>query len=188
MIFLCTTKKHDLVEVSWGGRAVVAELRRTARRVLRVEVRPPGQLVVFAPLDAEKAELIQRLSKKGAWIFRELDRMDATPASTPERRYVSGETHLFLGNQYRLSLEQGADPFVRLSGTRMVATLRNVDDHAQCRRLLSAFYALSARAIFRERLDIVVAPFERKGLKRPFWSSERWQSDGAAILRRGASY
>jgi predicted metal-dependent hydrolase len=168
------------IEFSWGGRAAVAELRRSDRRVLRIEVRPLGKLVVFAPLDAEPDAISQRLQRRGAWIFRELDRALALPAVTPERRFVSGETHLFLGSQYRLAIELGDDAHVRISGGRLVVTTRRIDDQAQCRRLLSAFYALSARKIFRERLELVAVPFVRKGLKRPSLvirkMSKRWGS------------
>ena len=173
-------QESQKIEVFWGGRAAVGEIRRTARRVLRIEVQPLGKLVVFAPFDAVDAEIYERVSRKAAWIFRELDRVSSLPVVTPERRFVSGETHLFLGNQYRLALEQGDEGYVRISGTRLIVTLRNVDDQAQCRRHLSAFYALSARRIFRERLDYVAAPFIRGGLKRPKLvirkMSKRWGS------------
>lgn len=162
-----TELEYQKIEFSWGGRAAVAELRRTARRVLRVEVRPLGKLIVFAPLDADSAAIVDRLIRKGAWIFHELDRALALPAVTPERRFVSGETHLYLGNQYRLALEQGDEGCVRISGTRLIVTTRSVDDQAQCRRLLTAFYAISARKVFQERLETVAAPFLRKGMKQP---------------------
>ena len=167
MILAMTEPEHQRIEVSWGGRVAVAELRRTARRVLRIEVKPLGKLVVFAPLDAEDAKISDRLSRKAAWIFRELDRALALPAVTPDRRFVSGETHLFLGSQYRLALEPGDEGHVRIAGARLIVTARNIDDQAQCRRLLTAFYAVAARKVFQDRLDAVAAPFLRKGLKRP---------------------
>jgi predicted metal-dependent hydrolase len=155
------------VEVFWGGRSAVAELRRTGRRVLRIEVQPLGKVVVFAPFDAEDAEISNRVSRKAAWIFRALERASALPAITPERRFVSGETHLYLGSQYRLALEEGTEGSVRISGPRLIITARNIDDQAQCRRLLRAFYAIAARKVFKNRFETVVVPFLRKGLKRP---------------------
>jgi predicted metal-dependent hydrolase len=160
-------RKSEQIEFTWGGRAAVAELRRSDRRVLRIEVRPLGKLLVFAPLDAELEAITKRLHRRGAWIFRELDRVQALPAMTPKRRFVSGETHLFLGAQYRLAIEQGEDAHARISGTRLLVITRNISDQAQSSRLISAFYEISARKIFRERLDLVAAPFVRKGLKQP---------------------
>ena len=179
----------ERVEVEWGERRAVAELRRSARRVLRIEVRPSGDVVVIAPEGENLGTIQDRVTKKGAWIFREIDRVATRPSVTPERRFVSGETHLLLGKQYRLSIEQGDDPQVRVEGSRLHVLVRRVDDQAHCRRLLVAFYALTARGVFSERLDAMIPPFIRKGLQRPSMvvrqMSKRWGSytpNGRIIL------
>lgn len=157
----------EQIPLKWGGRQVVAELRRTDRRVLRIDVQPTGQVVVFAPR-GEALDVVQaRLTDKRGWIFREIDRIDARPSVTPARRYVSGETHLLLGRQYRLSIEQGNDPRVVIEGTRLNIVARRTDDQAHYRRLLTAFYARTAREVFKERLEAMLPPFTRKGLGRP---------------------
>jgi predicted metal-dependent hydrolase len=171
---------HEQIEIGWGERRTFAELRRTARRILRVEVQPSGGVVVFAPYGEPVDAIRERVKRKGAWIFRELDRILARAAATPERRLVSGETHLLLGRQYRLSIEKSDNAHVRIEGSRLNILARRVDDPAHCRRLLTAFYALTARAVFRERLDAVIPPFARKGLDTPKLlvreMSKRWGS------------
>jgi len=93
---------------------------------------------------------------------------------------VSGETHLLLGKQYRLSIEQGDDPQVQIDGSRLKILVRQLDDQAHCRRLITAFYAIRARGVFRERLDAMAPPFVRRGLVKPaliIWQmSKRWGS------------
>lgn len=170
----------DHLEISWGGRTAIVQLRRSNRRMLRIEVRPSGELVVFAPQDADAETIAQRLQRKGAWIFRELDRVSTLPALTPERRFVSGETHLVLGRQYRLSIESADEAFVYVNGSRLVVFARRADDHAHIRRLVESFYAITARRAFAERLDVLVPSFARKGLQRPSLvvrkMSKRWGS------------
>lgn len=168
------------IELAWGERRAIAELHRTSRRVLRVEVRPSGVVAVFAP-SGEALDIVQnRVKKKGAWIFRELDRIASRPSVTTERHFVSGETHLLLGKQYRLSIEQGDDPQVQIDGSRLKVLVRRPNDQAHCRRLITAFYAITARKVFRERLDAMVPPFVRRGLLRPPLivrrMSKRWGS------------
>ena len=171
---------HEQIEISWGQRRTLAHLRRTERRVLRIEVQPSGAVVVFAPTGEPVDAIRDRLKRKGAWIFRELDRISARPVTTPERRLVSGETHLLLGRQYRLSIEESDDAYVLVQGSRLNIKARRVDDQAHCRRLLSAFYTLTARAVFRERLDAVIPPFTRKGVRTPILvvrrMTKRWGS------------
>lgn len=174
------TNDCEQIEVGWGERRTVAALRRTTRRVLRIEVRPSGAVVVFAP-SGETFDTIQdRVKRKGGWIFRELDRISTRPSVTPDRHFVSGETHLLLGKQYRLSIELADDPGVQIEGSRLKVLVRRLDDQAHCRRLITAFYAIMARGIFRERLDAMAPPFVRRGLLRPALvirrMSKRWGS------------
>jgi hypothetical protein len=124
-------------------------------------------VVVFAPSGECLAAIQYRVKKKCAWVFREIDRIGTRPSATSDRHFVSGETHLLLGKQYRLAIEQGSDPQVRIDGARLKVLVRRLDDQAHCRRLITAFYAIMAREVFRERLDAMVPPFMRRGLQRP---------------------
>ncbi len=168
------------IEICWGERRVIAELLRTDRRALRIDVRPTGEVAIFAPAGEEIDEIQSRARRKGAWIFAQIDTISQRPKVTPKRRFISGETHLLLGRQYRLSIEQSDDPHVRLEGGRLVICARAPDDQPHCRRLLQTFYKLRAREVFRQRFEIVVEPFVRKGLKRPSLvirpMSKRWGS------------
>lgn len=170
----------EQIEICWGERRVIAELLRTDRRALRIDVRPTGEVAIFAPAGEEIDEIQSRARRKGAWIFAQIDTISQRPKVTPKRRFISGETHLLLGRQYRLSIEQSDDPHVRIEGGRLVICARAADDQPHCRRLLQTFYKLRAREVFRQRFEIVVEPFVRKGLKRPSLvirpMSKRWGS------------
>lgn len=157
----------EQIEICWGERRVTAELTRTVRRALRIDVRPTGEVIVFAPVGEGIEEIRTRAHRKGAWIFAQIDTIAQRPKVTPERRYISGETHLLLGRQYRLSVEESEDPHVRIDGGRMVIAARAPDDQPHCRRLLQTFYRLRAREVLRQRFEIVLEPFIRKGLRRP---------------------
>ena len=170
----------EQVEISWGGRRILAELRRTRRRVLRVEVRPAGNVVVIAPCGVEMEAIQQRVKRKCPWIFREMDRIASRPAVTPTRHFVSGETHLLLGKPYRLSVEQSDQPEVRIDGTRLRLLTPQPGNSSECSELMKAFYTSTARTVFRERLDALAPPFLRKGMTYPslviLAMSKRWGS------------
>ncbi|MQW87802.1 M48 family metallopeptidase [Sinorhizobium saheli] len=162
--------RHPLVEqieIRWGERQTVAELLRVERRALRIDVKPTGEVAIFAPAGENLDEIQRRAQRKAPWIFAQLDAISRRPNATPQRRFVSGESHLLLGRQYRLSIEQSDDPHVWLDGGRLVIGARCIKDQPHCRRLLQAFYVLRAREVFRQRFDIVSEPFLRKGLNRP---------------------
>jgi hypothetical protein len=44
---------------------------------------------------------------------------------TPRRQYLTGETHLYLGRQFRLQIKQSETPDVRLIGDRLVPRRRS---------------------------------------------------------------
>lgn len=161
------TADPQTIEVRFGDRRVLASVRRSERRYLRIDVDPNCSVVVTAPADARIEEIERRANRRGAWIFGKIDRMASRPPRTPARRFVSGETYLFQGRQYRLAIETAVESGVWLDGGRIVIGVRRIDDQAHCRRLLTAFYALEARSVFRERLDAIFPPFERRGLNKP---------------------
>jgi predicted metal-dependent hydrolase len=162
-----TGNLNEKIDLVWGQRTQTVELRRTNRRVLRVEVKPAGEVVVHAPTGEPLDAVKSRLNRKCPWIFRELDKIAGRPVLTPPRHFVSGETHLLLGKSYRLSLERSESAGISVEGDRLRIMTPDIDDGAECRRLLMAFYVSEARSIFRDRLEAMAPPFLRKGLELP---------------------
>jgi predicted metal-dependent hydrolase len=153
--------------IAWGDLEIRYELRRHNRRKLRIDVSPSGQVVVVAPVDASEADISERLRKRAPWVLGVLGDIAARPRPTPERRFVSGETHLYLGKQYRLAVEHGAEREVRIDGGRMVVVQSKTDGVDRIRRQMTAFYRVQARAEFPRRLLAMLPAFEQRGLKRP---------------------
>jgi predicted metal-dependent hydrolase len=174
------TQGGERIELCWGERRKTAELRRSSRRILQIEVRPSGDVIVFAPADAALEALASRLKRKCGWIFRQLDAVESRKPLTPLRHFVSGETHLLLGKPYRLSVEEAQTPEVRIEGLRLRLFTPDPQGLIACQRLLFDFYASMARQVFRERLAAMAPPFLRKGMKMPGLlirpMSKRWGS------------
>ncbi len=66
--------------------------------------------------------------------------------------YVSGETHLYLGRQYRLKIKSSAAEWVKLKGSFLHVATAKRDDAAQVELLLNDWYRKHARVIFQTRL------------------------------------
>ena len=175
-----TTELKERIEVSWGERRKTAELRRTQRRVLRIDVKPSGDVVVYAPAGEPVEAVDEKLRRKAPWIFRELGKIESRPVVTPARHFVSGETHLFLGKAYRLSLETAECSNVSVEGGRLRITTPHAEDGAECQHLLMAFYTDAAKSVFRDRLTVMAPPFIRRGLELPAlvirMMTKRWGS------------
>jgi len=164
-----------------GEETLSYTLRRTGRRrTVGIFVEPNQQLVVLAPASADTARVEQMLRRRLPWIRRQRRALDALPPPPAPRLWVSGETHRYLGRQYRLRLVTGAERSVRLLGGYFVVTVPDTGNRAAVRRLMEAWYREHAKALLRERvrrvlgattwLDVEIPPIAIRAL------SHRWGS------------
>lgn len=130
-------------------------LRRTSRRTLGITVEPDGSVVVTAPADADLAHVESILRRRRNWIRRRLSDVAARPPAPREREWVSGETHRYLGRQYRLRVRRG-DPAVHLVGAFFRVTVQEPPDTARVQKLMERWYLDHARRTFDRRLTDLV--------------------------------
>jgi predicted metal-dependent hydrolase len=83
---------------------------------------------------------------------------------TPPRRYVSGETHRYLGRQYRLTVSAGTPESVKLTRGRLHIYTADKDHPERVRQLLDDWYERQARRIFPERLQAVLPRMQPLGV------------------------
>ena len=169
----------DLI-ARWGEMNLPFSVKRSDRRTLRIVVSPDGSVAAYAPDQATDDEIVARVSRRGGWIKRELLRCERWRPRTPARQYLSGETHLFLGMQYRLVVTGEGAPNVRLDGDRIVLAVRENSEYVHRRTLLRHWYGLQSHRVFPERLEATAPPFLRMGVARPRLiiraMSQRWGS------------
>lgn len=143
-------------EVSLGGEVRRYRLRRSARRTLAITVEPGGALVVTAPEGASMAQVETALRRRREWVRRRTREVAALPPPPLPRAWVSGETHRYLGRQYRLRLATGAPSTVRLSGKWFLVTVPEPGNPTQVRRAMERWYLVHARETFARRMEALV--------------------------------
>lgn len=92
--------------IEYGGHRIDFAVVRRRRRTLEIAVEPDATVVVAAPLDAPIEAIVEKVRKRAPWIQRQQSFFSQFMPRTPERRYLAGETHLYLGRQYRLKVVQ----------------------------------------------------------------------------------
>jgi predicted metal-dependent hydrolase len=172
------------LRADWGGTSIPFTLRRSARRTIRISVAPDGSVSVLAPEHATDEQILTRVARRGGWIVRRFREFERWRPRTPPRRYVPGETHLFLGRQHRLRLECSSLENVLIRGDRIIICLPEPNDPERCRALLESWYAARCREVFPERVAVVAPPFLRLGVGYPSLvvrrMTRRWGSLTAA--------
>jgi predicted metal-dependent hydrolase len=141
--------------------------RYSDRATMAITVFPDGAIRVIAPRATSQEEVETRLRKRARWLIRQLFHFEQFRPRAPERRYVGGETHLYLGRQYRLKLHKGVQEEVKLKGGLLHIT---VPDHRRPRtvkRLVQGWYRDKGRARITERFAVISARFVKMGCQPP---------------------
>ena len=153
--------------IQYGETTIEYDLTYAPRKTLAIHVYPDLRVSVVAP-EATAMEAIEaRVRKRASWILRQQRELDLYLPHTPPRQYVSGETHRYLGRQYRLKIVTSDQERVKLErGYLYVFTPMKADrEHVQA--LVEAWYRKQAQRVFTERLEALLPRFERLTLPSP---------------------
>lgn len=128
------------------------ELRRSDRKTLEIGVHPEGKVIVVAPNNAAIAKIEEKLEKRIPWISRHLEQTQSLFIPQP-KRWIAGETHRYLGRQYRLRIHDGDSISVRLKGAFFEITVSDRRDINSIQNAMETWYRQRAQPIFQQRLD-----------------------------------
>ena len=164
------TERHDM-RVS--GLAI--HIVRKDIKNLHLGVYPPhGRIRVAAPVGVSNDAVRRAVIDKLPWIRKQRVKF-ATQARQSQREMVSGESHFFMGQRYRLRVvKDNAPNLISLtSNTTMTMRVRPDSTRAQRERVLREWYRRELKALVPALLD----KWERKlGVKTTFWGIKRMRT------------
>lgn len=128
--------------IQFGSRTINFRLEYSERKSLGITVTPDMEVLVKAPVDASIEKVKEKIKKKAPWIIKQQSFFLSFQPKTTERKYVSGETHLYLGRQYRLQVQLGNEESVKLTGKFIEVTAR---EKSRARALLNDWYLQHAK-------------------------------------------
>jgi predicted metal-dependent hydrolase len=167
----------------YGTAVIEYTLRRSARRTLSISVHAEGVSVV-APEGVDAQAVDERVRRRARWILRQQRRFEELKPRTPERRFVGGETHRYLGRQYRLKVEACVHDRVRLLHGRLVVESRQAWSVTRTATLLRGWMRQRAGEVLRERYEAAGAIAARLGIAQPKLTirtmQKRWGSHTAS--------
>ncbi|SJM96243.1 conserved hypothetical protein [Crenothrix polyspora] len=141
-----------LVHFVWfGATKICFSLNYANRKTLAIHVYPNGKVSVDAPLLADTERIYAKVKKRASWILKQQRQFATYPVTLSERRFVSGETHRYLGRQYRLKIMAGNDEMVKLMRGVLQVETQKPQDSLHVKKLLRAWYRLKALSVFTER-------------------------------------
>lgn len=110
----------------------------TSRKTTDIVLERNGQIVVRPPADFTPEQVDAVVESKRMWIYRNLAEWKDLNASAVAREWVNGETFLYLGRAYRLSLVSDQDCDLQLKDGRFCLN-RSVIEQGGTRAAKQAF-------------------------------------------------
>src|SRR5439155_17713930 len=179
--------KNSLHVVAFGNERIEFRLRRSKRKTLGITVEPDMSVLVTAPRSAEVEKVKAKVRKRAAWILRQRRFFEQFLPQMPPRRYVSGETHRYLGRQYRLKIVNGADETVKLKGRFLWVVTRRKGDASHVRALLESWYVARGGLAFQRSLGLCLRDLDGH-VKTPGLVLRRMRKRWGSCTKQGNIY
>lgn len=149
-------------EILFGTHCIGYEVKYSIRKTLGIKVCPSGVVIVLAPVDTLRQTIEERLHKRAAWIVRQQNYFKDLGTRSPEKRYVSGESHYYLGRQFMLRVVEGKTNSVKYKGRYFEVVCRHRD---QVKELMKEWYREHAKIKFAEYAEPIITRFSRFGVE-----------------------
>jgi len=166
-------------QLKFGSRVIDFTLQYQERKSLGIKVHPEGRVEVLSPFTAKQQDVMEKVRQKAPWILKQIDYFNSYKPLTPKRRFINGETHLYLGRQYRLKIVPNDENVVK--AYRGQLWMHAVDTNPDAlKQQLDTWYKQKATIVFNELLEEVLPKFNRYKINKPTLSirymSKRWGS------------
>ncbi len=171
--------------IRYGGQEIGYEVLFAQRRTMEIAVHPDCHVVVKAPVGTPMEDIEGRLGKRARWVVKQLNFFQQFDPRTPPRKYLSGETHLYLGRRYRLKVQQGNGEGVKLSRGVLYVTLGSTNSPEKVKQLLFDWYGAKAREKFGESLSRCLVLFKKLGYSEPDLKLRRMRTRWGSLSSRG---
>lgn len=180
-------KQHS---ITYGAQEIEFKLELSQRKTIQITVEPDSSVCVKAPNNKEFEEIINRIKNKASWILKQKRYFLNYKPDICERKYISGESHRYLGKQYRLKFITSEENTIKLqNGYFKIFSLNKVDAEFN-KNLLNNWYFEHAKVKFQQRLDYCYLKIRKYGIENSpkiqlRKMNKRWgscTSDGRIIL------
>ncbi|MDJ0366937.1 SprT family zinc-dependent metalloprotease [Hymenobacter sp. H14-R3] len=138
--------------VRYGPHEVAYHLEFRRRRSVGFRVLATGAVHVAAPLGTPAAWVAEQVLRKAPWILKHQARFEAARPVVPARQYLSGESQLFLGQEYSLLIIDATRPAVQLLDNQLVVAYPAPHAPERTAALLAGWYRQQAAAQFAQAL------------------------------------
>ena len=105
----------------------IDRLVRSRRRTISLEINSDGSLIVRAPKNASNKVIQEIVYKKRFWIRDKVTYIKNKNGNISKKAFVSGEEFLYLGNPYKLFIDDETDILLTLKGSHFILSGKYIE-------------------------------------------------------------
>lgn len=183
---------REQLAVDYGERTIEFCLERRDRKTMAISVAPDLSVEVVAPRTATIDDVLGKVRRRAPWIMKQVRFFAQFQPRTPERKYIAGETQLYLGRQYKLKVVAHTEDSVSLARGQLIVKSRTPEERRKTENLVEQWLLGRANLKFKERIRCCSQLFADPAAFEPTsltvrQMSQRWgsmSSAGRLILNR----
>jgi hypothetical protein len=175
----------QVYSIAYGKETIRFSLSYSRRKTLAISVHPDLSVTVTAPQGTKIEAVKQKVRKQAAWILKQRNYFSQFLPEQPPRQYVSGETHLYLGRQYRLKVVEGADESVKLKGGWIHVQVKRKNDTQRIKALFDEWMLRRARERFQLSLEKCLEKLRRHEIAKPQLRIRKMKKRWGSCTARG---
>ena len=170
---------HSIQKVNYGSKSIEYNLSFATRKSLGIKVLPDGLVKVIAPNDTSIIDINKKVKLKANWILKQQAFFCSYKPNTPTRKFVNGETHLYLGRQYKLQIIEDTINEIKIYKGAMIMKTKKINPE-YLEKKLNEWYKEKAIFHFEELLNSSLEKFNKYKIEKPVLDirlmQKRWGS------------
>ena len=148
--------------IQFGSKKIEFELVYSSRKTLGITVTPEMEVLVKAPENTPYERVEEKVRKRVPWIIKQQSFFLSFHPKTPPRRFISGETHLYMGCQYRLNVTIGKNETVKYRGGFIEVIAKTKE---RVKALVNDWYRRHAKRKFSDIAGPLIDRFKKYGVE-----------------------
>ena len=145
------------IEYKYGKKNIEAEVIYSDRKTIDLRIFPEGNIQITVPKNTSIEKVIEKVKPKSKWILQQQRTFELFRPFAKERLYIPGETHRYLGRQYKLVINKTEQNKTDINLGKGLFTITTKNDNIEL--IIQKFYKSKADIIFKELLDQLLSRF-----------------------------
>ncbi len=171
--------------IKYGNRKIEYSVIYSNRKTLEIAVHPDSSVIITAPRNCGQIKIKEKIVFRARWIIKQIDYFKQFEPRTPPKQFLNGETHLYLGRQYRLKLKTELRENVTLKRGYFIVSIRNTQDRVKIKELLYNWYYEKALEKFNELYDLCWKSFRQPMIEKPVLKIRKMKKRWGSLSKKG---